>query len=68
MKVTPNVTYAGRSFNCGIGVLQGVLKDVSIFHSFQPVGVFPLDKNYVSSLKMNANKYTCGEHPVGTEQ
>ena len=32
-------SYEGRSFNCGTGVLQGALWDLSIFHSFQSVGV-----------------------------
>ena len=42
--------YEGRPFNCGTEVLQGV----SIFHSFQPVGVFFRDRKSVSSLKIQA--------------
>ena len=48
------LVYEGRSFNCGTGVLQGALYDLSIFHSFQLVGVFSLDRNSVFSLKIKA--------------
>ena len=43
--------YKGSSFDCGTVVLHDVL---SIFHSFQPVDVFSLDRNSVSCLKFQA--------------
>ena len=48
------LVYEGRSFKCGTGVLQGTLYDLSIFHSFQPVDLFSLDRNSVFSLKIQA--------------
>ena len=41
----PISLYEGHSFNCVTEVLQGALLDLSIFHSFQPVDVFSLDRN-----------------------
>ena len=46
--------YEKRSFSCGTGVPPGALLDLSISHSVQPVGVFSLDINSVSSLKLLA--------------
>ena len=45
--------YEGRSFNCGTGALQDALKGLFIFHSFQQVGEFSLDRNSASSVKIN---------------
>ena len=46
--------YEEPSCNCGTGVMQGALCDVSIFNLFQSVGVFSLDRNSVSSLRIQA--------------
>ena len=42
--------YKGRSFNCVTGVLQGALLVLTILLSFEPVNMFSLDRNAVSSL------------------
>ena len=57
--------YEGRSFNCGTWVLQGQLWDVTIFHSFQPVDLFLLDRNAVSSHKILA-MYAAKQAFLGT--
>ena len=46
--------YEGCGSHCDNGVLQGALWDLSIFHSFQSVDVFSLDRNLVSSLELQA--------------
>ena len=54
VRIYPTLPYEVRSFNCGTGVQQGALLNISIFHSFQTVDVFHHDINSASSLKVQA--------------